>query len=149
MPLDNSLGGAGAVPGSFRVIDQSPTIEVYAGNQTRDAMRITIAEQIYGVTFTITVPLLVYNAQSVQSLASEYAAAVQSIGALPEVVDMFYQEGQTAAGLSVDQLVVVVGTPDGSSTANVTIPLLTANTPAQFDKVIAGYDVLLAVSQLT
>lgn len=156
MPLDNSLGGAGATPGSFVVVGQSPTILVQGANTVVDAMTITVTEQIYGVTFSFTVPLTVWKLsqtstaqEGVASLASQYAAAVQVIGEYANTVAISYAQDVNAAGLLVDVLIVTVGTPDGTQTTNVTVPLLTAGTPAGFDLITTAYANLVAVGALT
>ena len=160
MPLDNNLGGAGATPGSYTIQGQTPDLLVNPDGTTTDAVTIRATETIYGVPFEITVPRTVWQDAAVEAqagagpagtdtalgvLVSEYAAEIQVLGELEPVVDIFYQRGQNRRGLFTDNLVVTVGTPDGNSSAEVTVPLDPNQANQINNTVLATYQNLLTV----
>lgn len=156
MPLPSSdFGGSGAASGNFHVVGQQPTILVQGANTVVDAMTITVTELLYGVTFSFTVPLTVWNLsltstadESVASLASQYAAAVEVLGAYEYTTAISYAQDVNAAGLLIDVLIVTVGTPDGTQATNVTVPLLSA-VNAGTTPLTAAYNNLTAIGALT
>lgn len=164
MPLDNSIGGAGATPGSYTVIGQSPTILVQGAGTVVDAMTITVNVVTVGVVISFTVPRSVWLAAGTTAgagaggagtstgvgvLASQYAALVEALAMLAPVVAMSYAQDVNAAGNLVDVLIVTVGTPDGLQTANVTVPLDPAKEATSNNAILAAYANLQAVAALT
>lgn len=138
MPLDNSIGGAGATPGTYTVGPQSSTILVDSGGNVVDAVTISATESIYGVDFQFTVPRSAWNAAAgivaagaggagastaALELGSQYAALIQAFGELAPVVAISYQRGINAQNLLIDQLVVTVTDPTGASSIDVVVPL--------------------------
>lgn len=164
MPLDNSIGGAGAAPGSYEVIGQAPTILVQGAGTVVDAMTITVNVTTVGVIISFTVPRSVWLTAGVIAgagaggagvttgvgeLASEYAALVEALAMLSPVVAMVGAQDVNAGGLLVDVLIVTIATPDGLQSANVTVPLDPAKEATSNNAILAAYQNLLAVAALT
>ena len=164
MPLDNSLGGAGATPGSYTVVGQAPTILVQGANTVVDAMTITINVTTVQVQASFTVPRSVWLAAGttaaagaggagvttgVGELASEYAALIEAYALLTPVVAISYAQDINAAGFLTDTLVVTVATPDGTQTAIATVPFDPAQETAGNNAILAAYNNLVAVAALT
>jgi len=141
--------GGGAPAGSFKVLGQTPAIQVYAGTKVRDAVNITVQELTYGVTFSFTIPRTEWIGMGTQGEASLYASWVQYIGARDHVVGLNYTEDVNASGNLTDMLLVTLATPDGNNTAEVEIELSQANAGATFAKLDAAYQVLVDTAALT
>lgn len=164
MPLDNSLGGAGATPGSYTVVAQSPTILVQGANSVVDAMTITILVSTVQVQASFTVPRTVWQAAAgtvaagaggagvttgVGELASEYAALIEALALLAPVVGIAYAQDVNVAGFLIDTLNVTIATPDGTQSAIVNVPFNPAQETAANNAILAAYQNLLAVAALT
>jgi len=141
VPLDNSIGGAGAVPGSWTYGGAVSTSIDEAGTPI-PAVQLLVTENIYGVPFRFTVTKTVYDAEGWQALASQYAAIVQSIGAYEGTIGMQYAAEVNASNDLYDALIVTVGTPDGLNAVDVTVPLNIANENANFNRVVAAYTLI-------
>lgn len=144
MPLDNSIGGAGAAPGSYQKVGAVSTLKIVSGTQTVDAVRMTVQETMFGVLFSFTVTKAIYDALGWQTLASEYAAVVQSLGEFEGTQGIVYVPDVNAAQQIIDTLIVTVGTPDGLVSIDVQIPLSTTNVSANYDKVVNAYNAAIA-----
>lgn len=152
MPLEAGgglSGGGGAAAGSYRVLGQRPDILVRSGTDVVDAMTITVAELVYGVTFSFTIPRSEWAGMGTQGEASLYASWVQAIGAMDEVIGMSYTQDVNAAGLLRDAMVITVGTPDGLNSAEVTRPMATLNSGATFQAVRDAYATLTQTAAQT
>lgn len=156
MPLDDGLGGAGAAPGSFKVIAQSPTILVQGANTVVDAMTITINVVTVQVVASFTVPRTVWllsqtstAQEGIPTLASQYAAYIEALGMQEAVVGISYAQDINAAGYLTDVLIVTVATPDGLQTAIATVPFNPASLDAATNTILAAYNNLVAVAALT
>lgn len=138
MPLDNSIGGAGATPGTYTVGPQQSTILVNSAGDVIDAVTVSATESIYGVDFQFTVPRTAWNVaagivaagaggsgatSAGLELGSQYAALIQAFGELAPVVAISYQRNTNNQSLLVDQLLVTVTDPTGLSSIDVTVPL--------------------------
>ena len=138
MPLDNQLGGAGPSPGTVTNVSSAPTLIIKPGGSTTDGHIVYFTETTYGVSAAFTVDDLLFTAQGVQSLADEYAAAIQVIGEQTPVIAISYAQDLNAAGDLIDVLIVTVQSTSGNSTDNVEIPLLQSNQNSQVNKVLAA-----------
>lgn len=141
--------GAAAVPGSFHVVGQRPTILIQGGSQVVDAMTIDVQETLYGIFFSFTIPRKQWASDGTQAEANFYTSTVQAIAGAPETIAVSYAQDVNPAGALIDTLIVTVETPDGLNTANVTLPLLTANSPANFQKLADAVATLTATAALT
>lgn len=141
--------GAAAVPGSFKVVGQRPNILIQGGSQVVEAMTIDVQETLYGIFFSFTIPRTQWAGDGTQAEANFYTSTVQAIAAAPEVIAVSYAQDVNAAGALIDTLIVTVETPDGLNTAVVTLPLLTANTPASFAKIAAAVATLTSTAGLS
>ena len=144
MPLDNAIGGAGAAPGSYVKVGEVSTLKIITGDLTIAAVRMTVRETMFGVTFRFTVAKSVYDALGWQALASEYAAVVQSLGAFEGTTGIIYAPDSNGSGELIDTLIVTVGTPDGLVAIDVQVPLTTTNVATNYDKVVNAYTTAIA-----
>lgn len=164
MPLDNSIGGAGATPGSYSILKQRPDTLLQPDGTLVAARRITAQVDVYGVWFEITVSdydLGVANiiagagaggagtTTGAQVLISGYAAVIEALAILAPVQDIEFLEQPNKQGNFGDFLIVTVGTPDGLQTAAVVVPLDPAQETAANNAVLAAYANLQAVAALT
>lgn len=165
MPLDNSLGGSGAAPGSYAVLKQRPDTLVQVDGTLVPARTITAQVKTYGVVFHITVSdydigIAAIEAaagtvaggpdlSAAQALISGYAALIEALAILDPVQDIQYLEQVNNQGNFADYLVVTVGTPDGLQTAAVTVPLDPTKETQANNTVLAAYANLQAVAALT
>lgn len=156
MPLDDTLGGAGAAPGSFTVVSQTPTILVQGASSVVDAMTITINVTTVQVVASFTVPRTVWALaqtstadEGIASLASQYAAYIEALGEQEAVVGISYAQDVNAAGYLIDVLIVTVATADGSQSAIATVPFNPAALDSATNTILAAYNNLLAVAALT
>lgn len=140
LPADE---GGPTVNGEYTVIGQSPTVKVIAGNQVIDAMTITVAEQLYGLDFSFTLPRSEWQGAGTAVLALDYTSWSQQLAAHQHVLGMTYAEDTNASGLLIDVWFVTVGTDDGVQTAQVTVPFSALNTPRAFALVDDAYATLL------
>lgn len=126
MPLDNSLGGAGAAPGSYTITNQYDDTMIAPNGAAIDAQTIEAIVNVYQVWFQITVSQASWNlaagivaagagtagaTTSATELVGEYAGLIEAYALLDPVTDIYYQRDINARGLFLDQLVVTVGTP--------------------------------------
>ena len=154
-------GGPGAQPGSYTVVGQRPDSLVGVDGTVVDAETIQATDDTFGVWFQVTVPTTVYAAGEQQAAAgggtpglatgaqvviANYAAFINSLGEMDEVTDMFYLQGISSRGLFIDQLVVEVGTPDLTQTAEVVVKLDPNNLAAAKAQVTSRYATLEAVA---
>lgn len=156
MPLDDSLGGAGAQPGSFTVVSQQPTILVQGASTVVDAMTITINVTTVQVVASFTVSRAAWLLsqsdtanEGIATLASQYAAYIEALGMQEAVVGISYAQDVNAAGYLVDVLIVTVATPDGTQSAIATVPFNPASLDAATNTILAAYNNLVAVAALT
>ena len=133
MPLDNSLGGAGAAPGSYTITNQYPDTLIGLDGSAVDGQTLEAIVNTYQVWFQITVSQASWDlaagisaagagdagdATPAGQLVSAYAGLIEAYAILAPVTDIYYQRDINARGLFVDQLVVTVGTngvPPGSA----------------------------------
>lgn len=151
MVLPVNVGDDGSSPpaGSFKVLGQTPSILVQGGTKVVDAMSITVEDQLYGVTFTFTIPRTEWAGSGTQNWASLYTTWVNALAAHDYVQGLSYTQDVNASGNLVDMLVVTVGTPDNENIADVEIELSKANSPASFGALQAAYDKLIANTALS
>lgn len=164
MPLDNSIGGAGATPGSYSIFKQRPDTLVQPDGTLVPARQITAQVDTFGVWFQITVSdydLGVANiiagagaggagtTTGAQVLISGYAAVIEALAMLAPVQNIRYLEQVNPQGNFADYLIVTVGTPDGLQSADVVVPLDPAQETAANNAVLAAYANLQSVAALT
>ena len=169
MPLDNSIGGAGAAPGSYTVLAQRPDTLVQPNGTLVSARTISAQVTTYGVWFEITisdadlgidqviadagaggagVPTSGSTAAAAEAI-SQYAALIEALAILTPVSNIVYLEGVNAQGNFADYLIVTVSTPDGLQSADVQVPLDPTQETAVNNIVLATYANLQAVAALT
>lgn len=165
MPLDNSLGGAGAAPGSYTIVDQYPDTLIGLDGSAVDGMTLAAIEQAYQVWFQITVSQASWDAAAgianagagvagattaATELVGAYAGTIVAFAILAPVTDIYYQRDINARGLYVDQLVVTVGTQGVApgSTA-VVVSLAPANETAGNNAILAAWAGVQAVAAST
>lgn len=164
MPLDNSLGGAGATPGSYDVLQQRPDTLVQPNGDLVSARTITARVKTVGVWFEITISdadlgidAVIANAgaggagvvTAAQEAISQYAALIEALALLDPVTNIVYLESVNKQGNFADFLIVTVGTPDGLQSASVQVPLDPTQETAINNTVLAAYANLQAVAALT
>lgn len=165
MPLDNSIGGAGAAAGSYSIIDQYPDTLINLKGDAIDAQTLEVIVDVYQVFFMVTVSQASWNlaagiaaagagtaagVTAADQIASSYAAVIEAFAILAPVTDIFYQRDLSARGLFVDQLVVTVGTqgvPPGS--AQVVVALDPTQETAGNNKILATWAGVQKVGALT
>ena len=133
MVLDNSLGGAGAAPGSYTIVDQYPDTLIAASGSAVDGVTLAAIVDVYQVWFQVTVSQASWDlaagiaaagaggagaTTAATEIVGQYAAVIEAFAILAPVTGIYYQRDVNARGLFVDQLVVTVGTqgaPPGSA----------------------------------
>lgn len=165
MPLDNSIGGAGAAPGSYNVLKQRPDTLVQADGTLVPARTITAQVLTVGVVFQITISDYDIGIAQIEAAAgtiaggtdlsaaqvaiSGYAALIEALALLDPVTNIQYLEQVNEQGNFADYLTVTVGTPDGLQSASVIVPLDPAKETQANNTVLAAYANLQAVAALT
>lgn len=165
MPLDNSIGGAGATPGTYSVIGTSPDTLVQADGTVIAALTVKALDSQYNVWFQITIPDASWNAAAQtlaagagvagatttgQELIGEYAGLIQSFAILAPVSSIYYlQQVNPTSGLFTDNLLVTVSDPTGALTASVIVPLDPAQEATSNNAILATYTALQALAATT
>lgn len=164
MPLDNSIGGAGATPGSYSILKQRPDTLVQPDGTLVPARTITAQVDVYGVWFQITVSNYDLGIAGVvtaagagpagtdtaaKTLISGYAALIEALAILTPVQNIRYLDQVNPQGNFADYLIVTVGTPDGLQTADVVVPLDPAQETTANNAVLAAFANIQAVAALT
>lgn len=139
MPLDNSIDGAGAAPGSYNRVGSVSTLKLVSGNTSVNAVRMTVQETMFGVVFSFTVSQKIYDAEGWQALASQYAAIVQQYGEYEGTIGVQYVPDVNGAQQIIDTLIVTVGTPDGLVSIDVQVPLSETNLSTNYNSVVNAY----------
>lgn len=165
MPLDNSLGGAGAAPGSYTIIDQYPDTLIGLNGKAVDGQTIEAIVDVYQVWFMTTVSQASWDlaagiANAGAGVAGATTAATEIIGSLGGVIEAFailppvtliqYQRDLSPAGLYVDQLLVTVGTQGiAPGQAQVVVALDPAKETAGNNLILATWAGVQAVAAST
>lgn len=145
----DSGAGVSAAPGSYKVVGQRPNILIQSGSHVVDAMTIDVQETLYGIYFAFTIPRTQWASDGTQNEANYYTGLVQSIAAYAPVIAVSYAQDVNAAGALIDTLIVTVATPDGLSTANVTVPMGSLGGTAPFAAIDKAVAILTATAALT
>lgn len=126
MPLDNSLGGAGAAPGSYTIVNQYADTLVALNGTAVDGQTLEAIVNVYQVWFQVTVSQASWDlaagiaaagaggagaTTAATEIVGSYAAVIEAFALLDPVTDIYYQRDVNSRSLFVDQLVVTVGTP--------------------------------------
>lgn len=164
MPLDNNIGGAGATPGSATILGQNSTALVQGNGNVVDAVQLAALVNTVGVWFQVTVTRAAWNeaagvvaagaggagvSTTAGELLSEYAALIEAFALLAPVTAISYQQNTNAQGLLVDQLLVTVSSPDGTSNIDVTVPLDPAKESTSNNAILAAAAGITTVAALT
>lgn len=144
MSLEPIGAGAVADSGTWEKIGAVSTLKIVSGTQTIDAVRMTVRELTYGVTFSFTVARKVYDELGWQALAGEYAAKVEAVGSFAGTQGITYIQDVNGSQELVDELIVTVGTDDGLVSVDVEIPLATADSAASAAKYVNAYNAAVA-----
>lgn len=125
MPLDNSLGGAGAAPGSYTIFDQYPDTLIGINGKAVDGQTVEAVVDVYQVWFQVTVSQASWDlaagiaaagagaagaTTAATQIVGSYAAVIEAFALLDPVTDIYYQRDVNSRSLFIDQLVVTVGT---------------------------------------
>lgn len=124
MALQPAEGGGG-IAGVYRILYQRPDILVIGVNNVQDAVTVTAQDLLYGIVFSFTRSRQSWEGGAVQAAASFYAGQIQAIAQHPNVVGLSYTQDTNASGNLVDQMIVTVGSADGTQEASFTWPLET------------------------
>lgn len=124
--------GSGGSAGTYTVTGTLPAILVVSGGKTVDAITVYASENVYGVTYEFTIPMTTFMGEGPDAAAGLYAGYIQAYGSIAYVQGIQYARDTNASGNLIDTLIITVGSADLSFLADVSIPLLTADTPANF-----------------
>lgn len=133
------LAGTAGVEGAFTIGPQNPDTLVQPNGDVVAAMTIQATEKNYGIFFKFTVPLTVYNTSPVagsvgpapagapsaalQVLIFDRAKMIYDLGQMAPVTAIYYLELVNTLTLFSDYLIVVVSTPDGTSSSQALVSL--------------------------
>lgn len=144
MPVEQTgSGGAVAEPGTFTILATKSDIEVYGAGDVRDAVVVTVQDNIYGIIFSFTINRTTWDEEGPATAGGEYAGAVQAIAAMPEVIGVGYTQEPNASGLLQDRLIVTVADPTGQFTVDVDVPLSVDSPQVAVNMIDAAYKTLL------
>lgn len=149
MALEKPGGGDSGGSSSYKVLLQRPDVLVQGVNDVVDAVTVTVQDGIYGIVFSFTRSRSSWEGGAVQAAASFYAGMVQAMAGYQHTQGMAYTQDTNASGQLVDQIVVTVGTDDGSQQASFTWPLETIGEPAAFAKADQVFENLMTVASST
>lgn len=141
--VEQGPGGALAPPGSYTEISARSDIQVFGAGDVRDAVFVTVQDNIYGIVFSFTVSRLTWDEQGFATTAGEYAGVVQSIAAMQEVVAVAYTQEPNSAGLLLDMLLVTIADPTGQFQVDVEVPLSVTNPQTAVTMITTAYQTLL------
>lgn len=144
MPVvEQGPGGALAPPGSYTEIDARSIIEVYGAGNTRDAVVVTVQDNIYGIIFSFTIPRTTWDEEGFATAGGEYAGVVQAIAAMQEVIGVGYTQEPNPSGLLLDKLVVTIADPNDLAEIDVTVPLSVDSPDVAVKMITDAYNTLL------
>lgn len=136
--------GTSADAGTWEKVGVAQTIKIVTPTLTVNAVRMTVRELTYNIVFSFTVSQKVYNELGWQTLASEYANIVQTLGAYEGTQGLQYVEDVNASNQLEDYIIVTVGDDDLAATVDVKVPLATAANAANSGKILAAYNAVIA-----
>lgn len=148
MALQPAEGGGG-ISGKYRILYQRPDILVVGVNNVQDAVTVTAQDGVYGIVFSFTRSRQSWEGGAVQAAASFYAGQIQAMAQHPHVVGLSYTQDTNASGNLVDQMVVTVGSDDGSQEASFTWPLETIGGTGAMDEADRVFANLMQVAGST
>lgn len=148
MPLPHDEGGP-EVKGTYRVIAQEPDVLANAVGAVRDAMRITVQEDFYGVTFSFAIPKEDWQGEGTKVAALDYTSYVQAIAGHEHVVGIQYGQEIDVTGNLQDVFFVTVRTSALDQTAVATVPFAKLNTPSAFALIDQAYTTLARTGGFT
>lgn len=130
-------GGGGPAVGTVTATGSFATLLVQGGSQAVEAITVFATETVYGVSFQVTLPLTKFQKEGALVTAELYGGYIQQIASEDYVYGISFGQDVDASGNLVDMLFVTVGDPTGQFLGNVDIPLLSANAPGSFTKLLA------------
>lgn len=148
MALPHDEGGP-EVTGTYRVLAQEPTIQVLPGGTVRDAMTITVQEDVYGVTFSFTISRVEWAGEGTAVAALDYTSWVQQVARHEHVIGIQYAQDLDANALLEDVLYVTVATSAVDQQAVAVVPFSALNTPRAFQIIDDTYNALARNGALT
>lgn len=149
MALEPVGGGGGAAAGTYTVLYQRPDILVVGVNNVQDAVTVTVQENTYGIVFSFTRSRSSWEGGAVQAAASFYAGGIQALAGYQHVLGIAYTQDTNASGNLIDQLIITVGTDDGTQAVDLVWPLETIDQPGVYAKVDATFAQVMAVATAT
>lgn len=151
MALEPDPSGGGGTVGavSYEVTYQNPTVQVLSGGRVRDAMRIGVHENKYGLDFAFTISREEWQGEGTQVAAFDYTSWIQEVAAADHVVAIEHGEDVTVSGLVEDVLYVTVATSAVDQRAVAVVPFSTLNKPRAFQIIADTYAALQRNGALT
>ena len=149
MALQPVGGGGGEAPGQYRILYQRPDILVVGVNNVQDAVTVTAEENVYGIVFSFTRSTASWEGGAVQAAASFYAGAIRALAGYRNIQGMAYTQDVNASGNLVDQMIITVGTDDGTQAIDFVWPLETLDSQAVYAKADQMFAQLEAVATST
>ena len=144
MPLVLTGGGGGVNPGTYKYLGAVSTIQVLSGNQTIDAVTLTVEDILFGVRYSFTIPRTEYDDEGWKALVPQYELVVQQWAQNEGTIGMQYVPDTNPSGLLGDYMIVTVGTPDGLNAIDVELELTPSNGDAGFAKISAAWNQIQA-----
>lgn len=137
MSLEIQGGGGGIGVGTVTLTGSEPSLLVQSGTKAVAATTVYATDDLYGVDFQVTIPQTEFLGQGPKATADLYGGYIQQIGGEPYTAGISYGQDVNAAGNLVDTLFVTVQDTTGAFTTQASVPLRSANTPAQLAKLSA------------
>ena len=149
MALQPVGGGGGGTSGEYTVLYQRPDILVVGVNNVQDAVTVTAQENVYGIVFSFTRSRSSWEGGAVQAAASFYSGAIRALAGYQHVLGLAYTQDTNASGNLIDQMIVTVGTDDGTQAVDFVWPLETLDQQGVYAMVDKTFAQVMAVATAT
>lgn len=143
------VGGGGGSSGARQILYQRPDILYVSPTIVQDAVTVTVRDLIYGVVFQFTRSKQSWEGGAVETAATFFANNIQALAAYRHVIGIGYTQSDSASGNLIDQLIVTVGSDDGSQESSFLWPLETVDSQGVYAKVDSEFAQLMAVANST
>jgi hypothetical protein len=144
-PVDGGTSGQGA----RTIISQRPDILYVSPTVVQDAVTVTVRDTIYGIVFEFTRSVASWEGGAVEAAATFFATNIQALAGYQHVVGIGYTQDASASGNLIDQLVVYVGSDDGTQETSFVWPLEQVDSQGVYAKVDATFATLMQVATST
>lgn len=143
------VGGGGGAAGEYAILFQRPDILYVSPTVVQDAITVTVRDSIYGIIFEFTRSVQSWEGGAVEAAASFFSGNIQALAAYRHVVGIGYTQDASQTGNLIDQLIVFVGSDDGSQEASFVWPLEHVDSQDVYAKVDSTFSQLMAVASST